>query len=206
MPAPTSKSHQRPSRTYACRAGSPPSTLLPRARAGRDLAGAIVSGCRRGRSSSNRTAGITPVAREAAVGIDIGMPTELGWKQGFKLLSRPPGFAEAARGLWTVVPRVACDSMTNSPDTSFRRSFMLVRPSPRPRFAASTSKPTPSSRTVSSTASRLREDAHRNAGRGCVASRCAGLPGAPGRDRATRQAVHVPELFVAEINLGKCLP
>ena len=53
----------------------------------------------------------------------------------------------------TVVPRVGCGSMNSSPPTSFKRSFMLVRPSPGPRLAASTSKPTPSSRTVRWTAS-----------------------------------------------------
>src|SRR5829696_988868 len=44
----------------------------------------------------------------------------------------------------TVVPRVECDSMSRSPPTRLRRSFMLVRPSPGPRFVASTSNPTPS--------------------------------------------------------------
>ena len=45
--------------------------------------------------------------------------------------------------------------MNSSPPTIFRRSLMLVRPRPKPR-AASTSKPTPSSRTVSSTVSPVR--------------------------------------------------
>ena len=56
-----------------------------------------------------------------------------------------PGVRRTGTRAEMVVPRVECDSMNNSPPTSMRRSFMLVRPSPRPLLAASTLKPTPSS-------------------------------------------------------------
>jgi hypothetical protein len=50
---------------------------------------------------------------------------------------------------WIVVPRWGCDSIKNVPFSSFSRSCMLMRPSPRLSFAASLSKPAPESLTVS---------------------------------------------------------
>ena len=49
---------------------------------------------------------------------------------------------------WTVVPRRSWDSIESVPFRSFRRSSMLMRPSPRLAFAASMSKPAPESLTV----------------------------------------------------------
>jgi hypothetical protein len=49
---------------------------------------------------------------------------------------------------WIVVPRLGCDSTESVPFRSFSRSSMLVRPSPRPSFAPSTSNPAPESLTV----------------------------------------------------------
>jgi hypothetical protein len=47
-----------------------------------------------------------------------------------------------------VVPRLGCDSTEKVPFRSFSRSSMLMRPSPRPSFAASLSKPAPESLTA----------------------------------------------------------
>ena len=49
---------------------------------------------------------------------------------------------------WIVVPRWSWDSIESVPFRSFRRSSMLMRPSPRLAFAASMSKPAPESLTV----------------------------------------------------------
>ena len=49
---------------------------------------------------------------------------------------------------WIVVPRWGGDSIKNDPFTSLSRSCMLIKPSPRPAFAASRSKPAPESLTV----------------------------------------------------------
>jgi hypothetical protein len=46
---------------------------------------------------------------------------------------------------WIVVPRMGCDAIENVPFRIFSRSSMLMRPSPRPSFAASQSKPAPES-------------------------------------------------------------
>jgi Integrase core domain len=65
----------------------------------------------------------------------------------------PADFILVVRGTraWIVVPRCGCESMERFPFTSFRRSLMLVRPSPFPFIASPGSKPIPKSRTVSST-------------------------------------------------------
>jgi hypothetical protein len=47
-----------------------------------------------------------------------------------------------------VVPRWSCDSMARVPFRSFKRSCILMRPSPRLALAAVTSKPTPESAMV----------------------------------------------------------
>ena len=49
---------------------------------------------------------------------------------------------------WIVVPRWSWDSIESVPFRSFRRSSMLMSPSPRLAFAASMSKPAPESLTV----------------------------------------------------------
>ena len=49
---------------------------------------------------------------------------------------------------WIVVPQFGCDSIVMVPFTSFSRSSMLMRPSPRLVLAASRSKPAPESLTV----------------------------------------------------------
>ena len=58
-------------------------------------------------------------------------------RTGRDVLTCPSG----TRGPEAVVPRVGCGSTNNSPPTSFKRSFMLVRPSPGPRLAASAEQP-----------------------------------------------------------------
>jgi hypothetical protein len=49
---------------------------------------------------------------------------------------------------WIVVPRLSCESIESVPLSSFSRSSMLMRPSPRVSFIASLSKPAPESLTL----------------------------------------------------------
>jgi len=49
---------------------------------------------------------------------------------------------------WIVVPCFGCDSIENVPSSSFSRSSILMRPSPRLSFAVFRSKPEPESLTV----------------------------------------------------------
>ena len=58
----------------------------------------------------------------------------------------PPGLSGTKA--WIVIPRLSWDSIESVPFRIFSRSSMLIRPSPRPAFAASTSKPNPESLTV----------------------------------------------------------
>jgi hypothetical protein len=64
--------------------------------------------------------------------------------------SYPAGAPLEVKGsrAWMVVPRFSCESIESSPPTNFKRSCMLVRPSPVPFIAASASKPAPRSLTV----------------------------------------------------------
>src|SRR5271163_477440 len=84
------------------------------------------------------------------------LPRELSWPPPQVLNSGPPYPAGCGRLLselrgtlaYILVPPWGCESIENSPCTSFSRSRILVRPSPLPCIATLGSKPIPESHTV----------------------------------------------------------